>query len=819
MSKGCVLVDKTLIFLQKKPGLFSSSLVFAMLLWPAWLYSQEHEPKIAVMIDIHADTQVPAWMAEAMEKNILREIMAYQHVQVVGRPKVHSPVFEDMPLLEKIRLYGRNGIDVVFFGRLSTDRFYYQIYECWTPARVENDSFGLDADMSIIRLKQKILRASTVFTKREALLEDKLHLAVRGEDRAIAAPRAESEKDAVALTRGLGFAAFGFAIFLFVPIGLYLGMGRGRQTQRGRARFVRWLAPLIILFCVLGLHLSTNWLVHVWKYMDPTGHSGDAVASFWAKISGGEWLIAVFGGMLWGWFAMAALRTAFPPIGGLDRIGHRQVLSMLRAWLMVCLQRMALLGLFFVPIACLVFWTVVSYPQYQRFTVIVVAPLLGIIFRGWWLAVVECCAVYLDRRLVEGPASTQNPWHRDVKKYFQGYLNRTGWLIEEKLLERLLFLPGNAPGVICYGGGITHPRIIIPAKLLHIAIGDPEEVAPESSFVRWSSWQKGMLLAHNPFNAPPTRSPAVARIIELFSKLLGLWLRSSALRSARSKRPGRKRSTRRKNLGQAATSLGYTLPFPPEELVPLIADSTEDFEIVRELLAEHYAWFEPDPADEYDDTDPTDKDFLFGALVREIGRIQREESLFTTLVLAIEQKFSKNLPWFDKLYSGAFSFCQRFLSRAMAVLADGYTSLNFAHHHLIQYLYYLTWRDEKLLTERADGLSLQRVSKEIFKMVADSKPDRMDLQPRRATIRNRLVWLSQFSLIGLAEAKNRSMRMIVTVVLSLAALVGVGLLIKNAVDYHPTYIERMSRQIRNTDVFPRDTARNEKGNTEHDQRE
>src|SRR5678809_704480 len=103
----------------------------------------------------------------------------------------------------------------------------------------------------------------------------------------------------------------------------------------------------------------------------------------------------------------------------------------------------------------------------------------------------------------------------------------------------------------------------------------------------------------------------------------------------------------------------------PGQLVPLISDSPQDLAIVRELLSEHYPWFAPDPDEEYDATDPTDKDLLFGAPVHELGAVRRDETQLTTLRLA-----------FGRRIAGI-------TSRVRARLADSYAALNFARHHLI----------------------------------------------------------------------------------------------------------------------------------------
>lgn len=765
-----------------------------------------------VLVDIRPEDPAPPWVADALEQNIIREILAYQHIRVADKREVDITSCRDDDC--RMRLYGQAGVDFAMIGVAGEGRLRYEIFECWTPARVTSGSFGLGVDTTMTRLKQRILGAAAPFVAKGGLLDEKPFLAQRRLFPTDEDPAETRGATAVLAVLGGLFAAA--ALFFAIPLLVaLLGIARKYRFRKIRLRSRRWIAPTVIATAVLAVHCWTDWLTRLWTWLDPQAHASGVLQILGTQLASWEWLIAVSGGLLWGAFLVAMLRTAFPPIGGMDRIAHQDVMRLLKAWLMVCLQRIVLLSACYTPFALLFWWISGWFPAAQRFALIFVAPLAGLLLRAWFLALVESCSMYLDDRLVAGYATTENPWHRDVHRYFQGYLNRTGWSVDPRLLDSVLFLPGKSDEVVCYGGGSTHPRILIPSKLLLSAIGAPEEVPPESSFVPWSEGLAGTVL-RSQTNPSPGQASVTRRAGGALNRVLGALLRP--LRARRRRQVQTRSSPRRKMLGQAATSLGYAVPFPPEELVPLIADGTEDFEIVRKLLAEHYAWFEADPDDVSDDTDPTDLDYLFGVLVREIGQIQRQESQLTTLLMALQVRCTASWAWVRAPGRAVVEVYRRLFSRAPAMLADGFTALNLARHHLIQYLYHIGWQQEDLLSARADGPELAAISREIFERVRGTKSGRLDRQRRRATVRNRLVWLSHFFHTGLAAPGRRWVRILVGAVVSLTAIAGSFFLVKQAVDYHPTYAERIAALERKIKESKREKAREDKESTEHGQK-
>ena len=67
---------------------------------------------------------------------------------------------------------------------------------------------------------------------------------------------------------------------------------------------------------------------------------------------------------------------------------------------------------------------------------------------------------------------------------------------------------------------------------------------------------------------------------------------------------------------------------PSRKTVPLISNTSEDYEVVKSLLTAHYSAFEKNfDEDDHDDTDPTQKDYLFGAILRAFSLFFAAESL------------------------------------------------------------------------------------------------------------------------------------------------------------------------------------------------
>jgi hypothetical protein len=161
-------------------------------------------------------------------------------------------------------------------------------------------------------------------------------------------------------------------------------------------------------------------------------------------------------------------------------------------------------------------------------------------------------------------------------------------------------------------------------------------------------------------------------------------------------------------------------------------------------------WLDWDPGDEPDGTDPSDKDFLFGVLVEGLGRIARRE---------------------DRLHTIALTF-----RRALPPLAidDIHAALNAARPHRIQYLVWRHRRDDAVLTARAYPPELERRAAELLPALPPGAG--RFYRARTPAPRARLVRRALIAALLLGGAA-----------LATAAAI-------EAIDYSPTYAERMRQQ-------------------------
>ncbi|MCG8423755.1 MAG: hypothetical protein MJE77_38145 [Proteobacteria bacterium] len=793
-----------------------------------------------VLVDISPGPGSQPWIARALEQHIRRELSSYQRFTVIeGKERVPG-MAPEKPLGSENGLAGSDLTpDIEMIGIVSGDSLNYVLYETWTPAQVARGSIHIGAESSLIRLKQETLDAFGPFLKQGGLLDQKPYLAGiqnlappggTDADESDTGNAAQVSPEIGEQLRIAGWILFAAAWFFALPF-LFTALALGdRRFDRGLWRLVGVPSfPLAMLVGATCLILASfTWI----RGFSSTATAGSAAALIPPVLSGQpatwEWLIAVAGGMAWGWLVLATLRFVVPPLHGLDRVAHRDVFRLIRAWLIASIQRAVLLAVYYLPFAWALLWVVGFFDIPRSTAIIVFAPATGLLARSWFLSWVHGLTLYLDDRLVEGPATRDNPWHHEIQRYFTGYLRRTGWAIDQRLLSRILFLPGKRDGVVCYGGGLIESRIVIGEKLLVVAMGGLEEALPGESRVDMPDWSAGIVIGQEKSSnrqergGPDRRPGGPSRLLQ---RLLGR-PRDRELRSVDRQRSTRRRRVRsaaggpkRKQLGQAATLLGYVVPAAPGELVPLIADSVQDLEVVRELLSEHYAWFAPDPDEEHDDTDPTDRDFLFGALAGHIGAIERQDNQRATLALACEVRISAGSGLFRAIASVVYGVPQaivgRFLARYPTMIADAYPALHYARHPLIQYLYYLASQEEQFLTTRASADELHRSSTRILREVAKEPRKGIERQFFRASIRNRLVWLSRFSESPIADPRETRLGWITACAIALAFLIGLGTAVMQAIEYHPIYVDRIAEQQRQLQESLRDEAQDHQGHPAH----
>lgn len=460
------------------------------------------------------------------------------------------------------------------------------------------------------------------------------------------------------------------------------------------------------------------------------------------------WAVGLAGGAAWGWFGAIALRAAFPRLSGIGRIEHSDVFRMLRVWLLASVVRMVRLAAVLAPI------TAVAWLLCERIGIsgalfaAVVAPALGIVLSLWWASAVDMLALYLDRRLVDGEAGDSDDWNQAVRGYFNGYVKRAGWPVDESLLQDVLFLPGRGDDIVCYGSTGGPARIVIGRSILEYALAPyhrPHDYAPPRDHeLHWQEWNAGLVVPAEPRAELASADQRRSRVGTDSGEIE--WIA----------------------IGQPPTLAGY--------VEPSALDERHSYRPTEDPL-----WLEWDPGDDFDGTDPSDKDFLFGALVRELGAIERREHALSAVFCAV------------RLWLGRAPAPSRFTTR----LADAYASLNYARHHLVQYLAWRAWKRDELLTARALAPELETVSEQIYQRLdidakSESKPAKTSPEAKRA--RARLQFLAALSGSRLQARRERVFRLVAVSGAALAALVALGVAIERAIAYHPTYVDRIEQQ-------------------------
>ena len=709
-----------------------------------------------------------AWIAGALEKSVTRELGSFQRITAVSKSKVDTGRCVERKSECLLLVYGDAGIDLALLGSYGAGRLDLRIYETWTGSRIHRRSVSINDRTDRGRLRQTLIRAMGPVLQSGGLLDRKEFLRQRQSERA-SAPVFEGPKGPVLVFLGL------FALWLLAPF-LWAILSIQERSMAPPERGSAWVALVLMAFVVLVLFLV---------FATSSGERWIRAAVNWVAHGEYERPLAVVGGLLWGWFALLNLRIIIPRLPGSERIRHSNLGLLVQTWLVNLLLRCFFVVAYLPTVVTLYgLWILFELDTFVLF--VGLAPLAGLLSYLWLLAMVESFSLYLDSALVDGVPEASNPWHLHAMKYFGGYLKRGGLRLGRRLLSNTLILPGKDPGIVTYGGGLTPGRIVIHGDLLEAALGSPDERSFQSELnVDYNAWGEGTLSPCYCGNESESRARRRMGRMRRFLK--------------RQRRHQRERSVTMGiqsdspwNIGQSATLLGWVLPHAQEETVPLISDTQDDFKVLRRLLTDHYAALDKRSFDEeHDDTDPKQKDFLFGAILREVGALHRRDGLFSSLTCSASVGLRRAPEWVKKIAGWFVELYMRSLSRYPALLADTYAALNLGKNHLIQCLDLLKSGKSDLLTARADAPELINTSREILMALAAEETEGVDRQIFRATLKNRLLWLSRFTYAPLQKRRHVLFKAF-ALVGGLAAAVGfLTFVIQEAVAYHSIYVARI----------------------------
>ena len=443
--------------------------------------------------------------------------------------------------------------------------------------------------------------------------------------------------------------------------------------------------------------------------------AGFGGAALVATVVDVPWLLA--GGLVWGTFVAVTVPIAFPPVVGFGRIEQGQLARVLGSWLAAAVRRTGAVVLLYAPVA-IVAW--LASRSLGALAIAVVVPVALLAVRLWVRCASAVAAARLDARLVDTSTDIE-AWHAATRAYVVGYLRRAGLPVDDELLGRVRLLPGKGGDVCVYGGGLTESRIVIPRRMLELALapaGRPHDyAAPRVSTLHWTQWNAGLVV--------PTEQGAVI-----------------ATREQRQPRSTVDEGEHERQLFGEPPTLAGTIE--PSDL-----DERKTYRPEEDPI-----WLDWDPGEEYDGTDPGDRDFLFGAVVHALGEIQRHGDRLATFVLLAGR------------------------TPRPSALGDDHAALAGARHHLVQYLGWRLWQREDLITARAFAPELETATRKTLAVAREQAAG----DPR---VRARLVRLAD------PERTPAWRRFAVAGALA-AAIALVAIAVVGAVRYHATYVQETS---------------------------
>jgi hypothetical protein len=721
------------------------------------------------VVDFARGDPQESWFVSGLEEEVQTELLRFHTLHLAKKvDPARCGGRDPRCLVEAYRAYG---VDLIVLGDLAPPgRLRYGVYETWTGTRAFEGSLLVSGVTTPI-LERGIDAIVRRIVQRGGLL-DQRPVPSREDEVVSPPPYRDVSSSSWRLGGSLAPALVAATIFFFAaPILLALLLvGSHPLARRVTPSSWKWSALLAVL-------ISAFWILAALVDLDK---SFSHLTGRAAAIVGLSWPVAA--GMLWGGFGLTIAVWVFAPIHGLERIRHDGVWPLLRSWTLLALLRANAFVAVYLPVLELTRRACVEAAVPGQVTWGLALPAAGLITHFWILSLVDNLSVYLDAKLVLGPPTSQNAWHPTLVRYFRGYILRGVIAIDEKVLARALFLPGANAGVVSYGGGFAPPRIVVGEGVIIASLGElPDEEEVPDRAVSPEDFAAGVF------------APAIEGENAAAEARADAWRRRLA-------HAPRRRGYKPRLLGQNATLLGWVLPQPIADGIPLISDTEQDFGVVKRLLSEHYAAFQGMSDDEVDDTDPTQKDFLFGALLRELGVLARRDSIFATLRLTLDVATSKR-SFFARLARLPLSLSEALFGAPATRVADAYAALNGAFHHLVQYLCFVQGVGEELLTARANAPRMIETSRQMLAELdrresaapapKEGAPGRDALQ---ASSRDRVAWLVRIFQGPIAARRFRWMRLLGAA--AVALVIGFLLFrsVASAMAYHPTYLQRMRAQ-------------------------
>jgi len=190
--------------------------------------------------------------------------------------------------------------------------------------------------------------------------------------------------------------------------------------------------------------------------------------------------------------------------------------------------------------------------------------------------------------------------------------------------------------------------------------------------------------------------------------------------------------------------------------------------------------------------DPVEYDFMLGVLHQALGRIHQGYHLVDTFRHWIDRQTTWHLRAKQEIFPTtthrSFDWIPKDRLNHATIMSDAFAALNGGLHQLLQFLHLDLTGEFRLLTSRGHSTDLSSTSQKIFFTAQDEK----DSDPKSQALINRIAWLSQYTNFPMPIRRAWSPIIVLFIAVTTIGVVSLSsYVVRNAVEYHPTYVDRI----------------------------
>ena len=737
------------------------------------LFAEENIVTGKFVVSFSAEYNQKAWIVKALEQNIYNDLSGYGRIIPFNKVKDEDQHCKNREIDCILEIYKKLNVDALMLGKVDDSDIDYEIYDIQNESLIKTGSIDIGSGSSLLKLRMEAFAAFKSFIEKGGILDKRKYnsladIKANETNDQIVQEKPNNKPNILVLLSLAGFTCFPYLLSLF---------GKPRKHPERSKIVLRWFFPFqLVCLSVIGYQYA----------LEANGSSSNIINTILSFFDGHYWILSGLGGIAWGCFFVLHYKIVMPNLQGIERIKPNNLFPLLQSCVLTIIIKTLVIATFYFGY----FYGILMYGKHfsinQEIIVILLLPISGLYIFYWIALILDVFSMSIDVELSQGKLDFNNVWNMKVRKYFISYLKRNGVTLSKRVVDNIVFLPGDIQGVVCYGGGFSRPRITIEKDLIKYALGDIDEFKPEETGVYSRRFFAPVRRQHSVFrifaNISPHRtrkyffkSKHYLKKVKYLENVQNFYERDLNLQDI-------KRNDQIDNFMQG-------IVFPKlegkDDFPSLMSDNLDDMQVVEELLLENSLGnHRYDEDAEIDDSNEHDKDFLFGAILHKFGELLRHEDVFSTTYLYFRRTKRPKENSRNVLFSKHFS-----------IVADTFVVLNFGLNHLMQHLFYLATNNSSHLTTVGTNSLILKSQDNILTSVKKATEDE---EPKNTLTDelNRIIWLSKFCQdpIEHHEQNNIRARSIFKWAFFLGVVYIMTSVIINSYSYHPKYSEIIEKE-------------------------